>query len=292
MPTTFNNKDTSDMNTAKTFLLMSALAVFLVFIGGVLGGPNGARGCFFLALLMNGTAYWFSDKMVLRAYRARIVTDTDAPRLTGSVRKLAHNAGLPMPRVAIIPMEAPNAFATGRNPRNAVVAVSTGLLNLMTQDELEGVLAHELGHIRNRDLLISTMAAALAGAVSMLSNSARWGVVSRGTRARGTHPAALLLITLLAPMAAMLIQVAISRNREFDADKAGAQISGKPLALSSALEKIQSLTEAQPVPIDPSTAHLFIMNPLGQTGGLAALFRTHPSTQERIDRLREMAGRI
>ena len=277
------------MNTAKTFLLMSALAIFLVFIGGVLGGPNGARGCFLLALIMNGTAYWFSDKMVLRAYRARLVTESDAPRLTGSVQKLAHQAGLPMPRVAIIPMEAPNAFATGRSPRTAVIAVTTGLLNLMSQDELEGVLAHELGHVRNRDLLISTMAAALAGAVSMLSNSARWGVMSRGPRPRGTHPAALVLITLLAPMAAMLIQVSISRDREFDADKAGAEISKKPLALASALEKIQSLAESHPVPIDPSTAHLFIMNPLGGTGGVAALFRTHPSTQQRVDRLRQMA---
>ena len=277
------------MNTAKTFLLMSALAIFLMVIGGLLGGPNGARGCFLLALVMNGTAYWFSDQMVLRAYRARIVTEADAPRLVGTVQKLAHQAGLPMPRVAIIPMETPNAFATGRNPRTAVVATTTSLLNLMSQDELEGVLAHELGHIRNRDILIATVAAALAGAVSRLSSSARWNMMFRGQRLRGVNPAVLLLLAILAPTAAMLIQVSISRSREFDADKASAQISGKPLALISAIEKIEALTEANPVPIDPSTAHLFIINPLGAAGGLAALFRTHPSTKERIARLRQLA---
>jgi len=277
------------MNTIKTFLLMSALAVFLVAIGGLLGGPNGARGCFLLAVAINGAAYWFSDRVVLRAYRARIVTDSDAPRLVGTVRKLAKKAGLPMPRVAIIPMEAPNAFAAGRNPRTAVIATTTGLLNLLSQDELEGVLAHELGHVRNRDILIATMAAALAGAVSMLSNSAKWNLMFRGQRMRGTNPVVLLLITIMAPMAAMLIQMSISRNREFDADKAGAQISGKPLALSSALEKLQSLSDTHPVPINPSTAHLFIMNPLGREGGIAELFRTHPSTTERVMRLRKMS---
>ena len=232
------------MNTVKTFLLMTSLALFMVIIGGLLGGPHGARGCFIVAL--------------------------------------------PMPRVAIIPLATPNAFATGRNPKNAVIAITTGLSNLLTQDELEGVLAHELGHIRNRDILISTMAAALAGTISSLSQSAKQHVLLAGRKSR--NPAVVLLIAMLAPVTALLIQVSISRNREFDADKAGAQISGKPLALVSALQKLEALRRSHPVAINPSTAHLFILNPLGRVEHLSGLFATHPSTNERSEKLQAMAS--
>ena len=281
------------MNSLKTFFLMSGLAVFMVVIGSVLGGARGAQLFFLIAVGMNFFAYYFSDKIVLRAYKARLVDEREAPQLVSTVRRLATRAGLPMPKVAIIPMDVPNAFATGRNPQNAVVAATTRLLDMMDQDELEGVLAHELGHVKNRDILLSTIAAAMVGAITMLSSMTRWSFLfGRGSSRSqgGIHPAVVLLLAILAPIGAMLIQMSISRSREFAADRAGAEISGKPLALASALAKLESMSQQQPREVNPSTAHMFIINPLGGMSSMSKLFRTHPTTDERIQRLRDHAG--
>jgi heat shock protein HtpX len=244
--------------------------------------------------LMNFGAYWWSDKLVLRMYRAQEVTAVEAPGLHGLVRELATRAGLPMPRVYLIPEDAPNAFATGRNPQNAAVAVTEGLMRLLDRDELAGVLAHELGHVKNRDTLVMTVAATIAGAVSMLASMAHWGMIFGGGRSsddgeEGGHPAAGLLGIILAPIAAMLIQMAISRSREFVADETGARVSGNPLALAGALLKIETWSRQMPMTAGtPATAHLFIINPFSG-GGLVRLFSTHPSTEERVERLRAMA---
>ncbi len=281
------------MNSLKTFFLMSGLAVFMVVIGTLLGGPRGAQLFFLIAMGMNFFAYYFSDKIVLRAYKARIVDEREAPQLVSTVRRLATQAGLPMPKVAIIPMDVPNAFATGRNPRNAVVAATTCLLDMMNQDELEGVLAHELGHVKNRDILLSTIAAAMVGAITMLSSMTRWSFLfGRGSNRSqgGIHPAVVLLLAILAPIGAMLIQMSISRSREFAADRAGAEISGKPLALASALAKLENMSQQQPREVNPSTAHMFIINPLGGMSSMSKLFRTHPTTDERIQRLQDHAS--
>jgi heat shock protein HtpX len=274
----------------KTFFLMAGLMAFLVVIGGVLGGQTGAIVCFAFALVMNAFMYWNSGSMVLKMYKASPVTEAEAPRFYRSVQRMASNASLPMPKVALIPMDQPNAFATGRNPKNAVVAVTTGLLNMVDDDELDGVVAHELGHVQNRDILISTIAAAMVGAITMLATIAKWGAIfGRGRGGRGLHPAILILLAILAPIAAMLIQMMISRNREYMADAAGARISGKPMALASALQKLETFSQNRPVDVNPSTAHMFIVNPLGAKGAMASLFRTHPTTQDRVSRLREMA---
>jgi heat shock protein HtpX len=276
------------MNGLKTFLLLGAMSGLLVLIGGAMGGQQGAVMAFGFSIVMNAGSYWFSDKIVLRAYRARVVTEAEAPQLVGTVRRLAGRAGLPMPRVAIIPGMGPNAFATGRGPNNAVVAATEGLLQMMNQDELEGVLAHELGHIKNRDILISTIAAAMVGAITMV---ARWGMFFGGGRNRegGGNIVTMLVMMIAAPLAAVLIQMAVSRSREYGADQAGGEISGKPLALASALRKLEGFAHARPSDTNPATSHMFIVNPLGGAGGMGKLFRTHPLTEERIARLVEQA---
>jgi len=274
----------------KTFFLMAGLMAFLVGIGGILGGQNGAMICFVFALAMNGFMYWNSGSLVLKMYKASPVTEAEAPRLYRSVQRMASNASLPMPTVALIPMDQPNAFATGRNPSNAVVAVTTGLLEMVDDDELDGVVAHELGHVQNRDILISTIAAAMVGAITMLASIAKWGAIfGRGRNGKGIHPAVMILLAILAPIAALLIQMMISRNREYMADEAGARISGKPMALASALQKLERFSQNRPVDVNPSTAHMFIVNPLGGNSRMSNLFRTHPTTQDRVNRLKRLA---
>ncbi|NJE06605.1 zinc metalloprotease HtpX [Thermococcus sp. M36] len=276
----------------RTGLLMAILTGLLMAIGYVFGGPNVAFLMFLFAMAFNFITYWYSDKIVLGWYRARIVDEHEAPELYAIVRDLTERAGLPMPRVAIIPSETPNAFATGRNPKHAVVAVTTGLLRILNKDELEGVIGHELTHIKNRDILIGTIAAAMAGAIIQLAYWARWiaifGGFGRDEDDAGNILAAIL-IAVLAPIAAMLIQAAVSRSREFLADEGGAKISGKPHALASALMKIEQAVRYRPMRDgNPATAHMFIVNPF-RGASVANLFSTHPPTEARIERLRKIA---
>jgi len=288
------------MNLIKTAMLMAGLAALLMFIGGLVGGREGVIVAFIFALAMNFFSYWFSDKIVLSLYRAREVSPQEAPELYDIVRRLTVKAGLPMPRVYIIPSDTPNAFATGRNPEHAVVAVTEGILRILNWNELEGVLGHELGHVKNRDILISTIAATMASAIFFLADMARWslmfGGLSRDNEDRGGGSAiASLLMIILAPIAAMLIQAAISRSREFDADEDGAAISGRPLALANALRNIEAAVSRRPmVEASPTTAHLFIVNPLKglRGGGLFSLFSTHPPTEARIARLEQLARQM
>ncbi|HXF05011.1 MAG TPA: zinc metalloprotease HtpX [Blastocatellia bacterium] len=281
------------MNQIKTVMLLALLTALLLWIGHAIAGQGGLMVALVMAAVMNFGAYWFSDRIVLRMYGAHEVTESEAPELYAVVRDLAARAGLPMPRVYIIPEEAPNAFATGRNPQHAAVAVTEGILQLLTREELAGVLAHELGHIRNRDTLIMTVTATIAGALSMLANLAMWGAAFGGRSSdddEGSHPVAGLLGVILAPIVATLIQMAISRSREFLADESGARLTGNPLALASALRKIEAWSRKVPMMSgSPATAHLFIINPFSG-GGLIQLFSTHPSTEERIARLEAMAG--
>lgn len=274
------------MNTFKTLLLMTALTAGLVLLGGWVGGRGGMVVALIVAGAMNLGSWFFSDRVVLRMYRAREVGRDEAPELYAVVEGLARRAGLPMPRVAIIPGAQPNAFATGRNPEHAVVAATEGILGILDRDELEGVMAHELAHVRHRDMLISSVAATLAGAIMVL---ARFGLFfGGGDRDRGGGALALLVV-ILAPIAAMIVQAAISRSREFAADAGGAEISGKPRALASALEKLEAAAERVPLKGNPATAPLFIVHPF-RGGGMLSLFRTHPPTEERVARLREMRG--
>lgn len=275
-------------NTFKTIFLLGTLTGLLVVFGNYFGGTQGMMIAFLFALLMNFGAYWFSDKIVLSMYRARQVTEAEAPELVGLVRSLSQRARLPMPKVWIVPSPAPNAFATGRNPEHAAVAVTEGLLQIMNRDQLEGVLAHELGHITNRDTLISAVAATLAGVIMMLANMARWAAFFGGGRDdedRGGGVVGLLVMAMLAPIAALLIQMAISRTREFVADATAAHLTKKPLALASALERLQMAAERIPLDANPATSHLFIVNPLSGRS-LLRLFSTHPSVEERVKRLR------
>jgi heat shock protein HtpX len=275
----------------KTFLLMGLLTVLLVFVGGFLDGQNGMYIAFAFALLMNFGSYWFSDKLVLRMYGASEVQQSDNPLLYNTVDELRQRAGLPMPKVYIIPSDQPNAFATGRDPAHAAVAVSQGILRLLSRDELRGVIGHELSHIKHRDILIGTVAATVAGAISMSANMAQWAFMFGGARSsddrEGGHPAAGLVMMIVAPIAAMIIQMAISRSREFLADEGGAQIAGNPLSLSNALRKLDSAVHEIPMQASPATAHMFIVNPL-TGGGLMKLFSTHPPMEERIARLEAM----
>ncbi|OGL44038.1 MAG: protease HtpX [Candidatus Schekmanbacteria bacterium RBG_13_48_7] len=279
------------MNAIKTAMLMAALTAILLIIGNVLMGGRGVMIALIMAFAMNFFSYWFSDKIVLKMYRAQEVTEADAPELYSTVAGLTQAAGLPMPKIYIIPTNTPNAFATGRNPQHAVVAVTQGILSMLNRDELEGVLGHELGHVKNRDILISTIAATMAGAISSLAYFARWGAMFGGLGGRdnnrGGSPIILIVTALVAPLAAMIIQLAISRTREYKADAAGARFSGKPLALASALNKLQVMAVRQPMPASPATAHMFTVSPLSG-GGFASLFSTHPPTEERIHRLEEM----
>lgn len=281
------------MNSMKTAMLMAGLAGLLMLVGGMVAGDQGIVMAFIVALGINFVSYWFSDKLVLKMYRAQEVSQSSAPDLYRLVAHLAKRADLPMPKVYIIPTEPPNAFATGRNPQNAAVAVTTGIMRMLTQEELAGVLAHELGHVKNRDILISTIAATFATAISFLATMARWGAMFGGASDDDDDGGiiGLLAAAIVAPIAAMLIQMAISRSREFMADKAGGEISGSPLALANALAKISRGVEARPLAATPShnaTAHMFIMKPFSAKG-LMSLFSTHPSTEERIARLQKMA---
>jgi heat shock protein HtpX len=276
-------------NLLKTAVLMAAITALFMALGALLGGRAGMMLALALALGMNFFSYWFSDKLVLRMYNAQEVDETSAPQFYRMVRDLAQRAQLPMPRVYLINEDAPNAFATGRNPDHAAVAATTGILRVLSERELRGVMAHELAHVKHRDILISTISATMAGAISMLANFAMF-FGGRNEEGRPANPIVGLLVALLAPLAAGLIQMAISRAREFEADRGGAEISGDPQALASALQKIHRY--AQGVPLEaaernPATAQMMIMNPLSG-GGLSGLFSTHPSTEERVARLLAM----
>ncbi len=277
-------------NQIRTAVLLAAMTVFLVFIGGLIGGRQGMIIAFFLAAAMNFFSYWYSDKMVLKMYRAREITAQEAPELYDIVSGLARRAGLPMPKVYLIPQQSPNAFATGRNPEHAVVAVTEGLVRVMSRDEIEGVLAHEMAHVKNRDILIGTVAATMAGAIMMLASMARWSAIFGGGRGGdeeggGLGAIGLIVMSILAPIGAMLIQMAISRSREYLADSTGAAFAGNSEGLASALEKLGAYSRQVPMQANPQTAHMFIVNPLSG-GGLASLFSTHPPLEERIARLR------
>jgi heat shock protein HtpX len=278
-------------NTLKTTILLAALTALLIVIGGALGGRGGMVLFFGIAVVMNLGAYWFSGDIALRMAGAQEVTPEQAPELHQLVDELATYARLPKPRVAIIDSPSPNAFATGRDANHAVVAVTTGILGILSRDELAGVLAHELGHVRNHDILISSVAATIAGAITMLANMAQWALIfggfGRSDDDDGVNPFAALLMILVAPLAAAIIQLAISRSREFGADDTGARIHGNPESLARALEKLEMATSMRPLQVNPSVAHLFIVNPLkGVT--FAGLFSTHPPVEERIRRLRSM----
>ena len=274
------------MNAFKTTLLLSALTIILVLAGEYFGGREGAIFAFFISIAMNFFSYFFSDKIALAVYRAQPVTREQLPRAYSVVERLTSKAGLPMPKIYVIPTDSPNAFATGRNPKHASVAVTHGILNLLNDEELEGVLAHELGHVRNRDILTSSIAATLAGAITILARSAFWmGAFSGGGGDRRDRSGGGLIMLLLAPFAAMLIQLWVSRTREYEADATGAHLTGNPYALASALEKISSVSRQVPLVASPSSAHLFIVAPLLSGQMLMNLFSTHPPIQKRIERL-------
>jgi len=280
------------MNVFRTALLLTVLTLLFVFVGQAVGGQSGAMFAFALALIMNFGAYWFSDKLVLAMYRAQPVAPNEAPRLYSMVQELATSAGLPMPRLYVIPSQSPNAFATGRNPKNAVVAVTQGILGLLSDDELRGVLAHELAHVRNRDMLIGSIAATLAGAISMLAYFARWAAIFGGFGGRGDDDdgggvLGLLAAIIVAPIAALLIQMAVSRSREYGADETGARIAGTPYGLANALAKLERGAQTRPLHTNPASAHLFIVNPL-RGKSIWNLLSTHPPIEERIRRLQEM----
>lgn len=272
-------------NSVRTAALMAVLIVLFALVGRAIAGPNGMLIAFGVAVAMNFAGYWFSDKIVLRMYRAQEVDRAQAPELYEMVDRLRQRADLPMPKVYVIPSEQPNAFATGRNPAHAAVAVTNGIVRILGKDELEGVIAHELAHVKNRDILTSSVAATVGAAITLL---ARFGLFFGGGRDRGNLIGSLLML-ILAPLAAVMIQMAISRSREFAADRDGARISGKPRALADALGRLQSAAARIPMEASPSTAHMFIVNPFaGAMSGLRTLFSTHPPTEERIERLRAM----
>jgi heat shock protein HtpX len=278
------------LNHLKTALLLGLLTGVLVVAGRLLGGNQGMILAFGVAVAMNFGAYWFSDKVLLRMYGAREIGPSDAPEIWEMVTELSQRAKLPMPKVYILPQTGANAFATGRNPEHAAVAVTAGILEILTSDQLRGVLAHELGHVKNGDILISTIAATMAGAISMLANMAQWGLIfggGRGENERGGNPIGLLATLIVAPLAATIIQLAISRSREYAADAYGAELVGDGRPLAEALQQLERGNEIRPTNAQPSTAHLFIVSPL--TGrGIATLFRTHPRTEDRIQRLLAM----
>jgi heat shock protein HtpX len=280
-------------NMMKTAVLMAAITALFMAIGGMIGGRSGMMLALVVAVGMNFFSYWFSDQMVLKMYNAREVDATSAPRFYAMVAELAQRAQLPMPKVYLIDEAAPNAFATGRNPEHAAVAATTGILHALTERELRGVMAHELAHVKHRDILISTVSATMAGAISMLANFAVF-FGGRDSEGRPSNPIAGIAVAILAPLAASLIQMAISRAREFEADRGGAEISGDPQALASALQKIQRI--AQGIPLEtteahPETAQMMIMNPLSGEG-LRGLFSTHPATEERVAKLMAMARQV
>ncbi|WP_157068039.1 zinc metalloprotease HtpX [Desulfosarcina cetonica] len=277
-------------NQLKTTFLLAVMTILIMVVGNLLGGRQGMMIALVLAAGMNFFSYWYSDKIVLKMYQAREVTPQQAPDLYGIVETLARQAGLPMPKVYIIPQESPNAFATGRNPEHAVVAVTQGLLNLMDHQEVMGVLAHEMAHVKNRDILIGTIAATMAGAIMMLATMARWSALFGGMQrddnnGGGMGAIGMIVMSILAPIAAMIVQMAVSRSREYLADATGARIVGSPEGLASALEKLDGYSRRIPMHANPSTAHMFIVNPLSGKS-LQSLFSTHPPMADRISRLR------
>ena len=284
------------MNGLKTAALLALMTALLMVIGRLVGGMEGMFVMFIIASLMNVYSYWNSDKLVLKAYNAIPVSQRDNPSLYGMVENLARKGNLPMPAVYIINSDVPNAFATGRNPSHAAVAVTTGIMDVLTDDEIEGVLAHELTHVKNRDTLVSTIAATMAGFISMIANALQWMSFfggGRGEDGEQANPIVLIATIILAPLAASLIKMWISRSREYMADEGGAEMSGKPLALASALAKIDYMAKHKKLPdAQPTSAHLFIINPLSGVGAtLSSLFSTHPTTASRIERLKEIASR-
>ena len=283
-------------NTIKTTILLAALTGLIVWIGQMLGGGQGAMIALVFAAVMNIGSYWFSDRIVIAMYRGQPIGQSDDPELYGIVHGLALKNHIPMPRLYLIPTDSPNAFATGRSPEHAAVAVTAGIRRLLDAQELEGVIAHELAHVTNRDILISSIAATLAGAIMMLANMARWSLIfggmgGRDDREGGGSGLGLLFTLILAPIAAMLIQMAISRSREFQADETGARVSREPEALASALRKISAYSERIPLPANPATAHLFIVNPLHGVS-LQNLFSTHPPLEQRVARLEQIASQL
>ncbi|MDQ7798391.1 MAG: zinc metalloprotease HtpX [Candidatus Edwardsbacteria bacterium] len=282
------------MNILKTIFLMTAMTVILVLVGGQMGGRQGMMMALVFAGGMNLFAYWFSDKLALMSYRARQVSEAEAPELHSIVRGLATRAGIPMPKVFVIPSSSPNAFATGRNPQHASVAVTEGIMSLLNREELQGVIAHELAHIQHRDILIASIVATLAGAITMIARMAGWAAMFGGYGGRdndrdsGGGAIGFILMAILAPIAALLVQMWTSRTREYEADAGGARIAGNPYGLADALEKLQSGVQLRPIQANPSSAHLFIVNPLSGKS-LMSLFSTHPPTEERVAKLRAMA---
>jgi heat shock protein HtpX len=275
----------------KTFLLMGLLTVLVVMVGNYFGGQGGMMMAFLFAIVMNFGSYWFSDKIVLRMYKAQQITREDYPDLFQLTEELAQRGGIPMPKLYMIPSDQPNAFATGRNPEHAAVAVTEGITRMLSRDELRGVIGHELAHIKHRDILIGTIAATAAGAISMLANMAQWAMIfgggSRSNDREGGNPIGAIVMMIVAPIAAMMIQMAISRSREFVADEGGAQMAGNPLSLAAALKKLDVRSKQIPMHATPATAHMFIVNPLSG-GGFAKLFSTHPPMEERVARLEAM----
>lgn len=279
------------MNMLKTGVLMVVLTLVFLLVGALVGGRSGMTLALVIALGMNLITYWFSDKIVLRMYGAKEIGENDAVRLYQMVARLSQNAGLPMPKVCLIEQDQPNAFATGRNPEHGAIAVTTGLLQILTKEELEGVIAHELAHIKHRDILIGTIAATMAGAITYLAQMAQWAMIfgGRGSDERedGGSLASTLVMMIVGPIAAILIQMAVSRSREYAADAGGARISGNPLKLAEALRQLQVASQRLPMEAAPATAHMFIVNPLSG-GGFLRLFSTHPPMEERIKRLEDM----
>jgi len=285
-------------NMFKTAILLALLTGIFLFAGRAIGGTSGLMVAAIMALLMNGLSYWFSDKIALAMAGGHEVSESDAPELHSIISRLALYAGLPKPRVYVIDSDQPNAFATGRDPSHAAVAVTRGLLGSLSQGELEAVISHELGHVKNRDTLTMTVVATLAGAITFLAHMAQWALIFGGMGGRSDEEdngigglVGGILMIILAPIAATLIQLAISRAREFEADATGARISGRPMDLASALERLEAGAQMRPMHVNPSAAHLFIVNPLGG-GGFENLFRTHPTTAERVGRLRAMAAGV
>ncbi len=282
------------MNNFKTGILLICLTGIFIVVGSALGGQQGAIIAFGFAVVMNMGAYWFSDRVVLRMYRAKEVNEAEAPELYGIVADLAQRAQIPMPKVYVIPSEALNAFATGRNPQHAAIAVTDGILRALDRAELQGVLAHELSHVQHRDILIGSIAATVAGAIAMLASMARWGAIFGGfsrDNDRGGNILVVFVASAVASLAAMLVQAAISRSREFEADAGAARLLGDPLPLASALQKLEMGAQQVALDANPATAHMFIVNPL-RGGGVTRLFRTHPPTEERIARLRALVGAV
>ncbi|WP_027177677.1 zinc metalloprotease HtpX [Maridesulfovibrio bastinii] len=278
----------------KTFFLLAVLTAIILFLGGILGGRAGLMFAFIIAMVMNLGSYWYSDKIVLSMYKAEELTPGDSPQLHKMVEELAANAGIPKPRIFLVPQDSPNAFATGRNPENAVVAVTSGIMRILSPEELRGVLAHEIGHITNRDILIQTVAAVMASAIMMIANMIQWATLfgfGGSDDDEGVNPIAAIAIAMIAPIAATLVQMAISRSREYLADETGARISHDPKALAGALYKLDATARNRPMNAAPATENMFIVNPFSG-GNMANWFSTHPPIEDRIARLNSMASRV